>query len=232
MQKLLLFVDKVSTWVGQAFSWLIVGAHAADLLGGVLALRARPSARVGVRRHDHDVRHAVHDGRRVHAVQERPRARRRALRLLPAAAAGRARPRRSTSCSSFPAWSRSAWAGYSYAGESWAINEHSNITADGPPIYPFKTIIPIAGAFLLLQGIVEIVRCVDLPEAGRVAVARGGRRGSRRRQAEGDGARQGRGHRQARRVRRRAGRTGAQMRKEVWFGLSHHGRGRDHACSC
>jgi TRAP-type mannitol/chloroaromatic compound transport system permease small subunit len=52
------------------------------------------------------------------------------------------------------------WAGYRYAGESWAINEHSNITADGPPIYPFKTVIPIAGAVLLLQGIVEIVRCV------------------------------------------------------------------------
>ena len=52
------------------------------------------------------------------------------------------------------------WAGYRYAGESWAINEHSNITSDGPPIYPFKTIIPIAGAFLLLQGLVEIVRCV------------------------------------------------------------------------
>ena len=52
------------------------------------------------------------------------------------------------------------WAGYFYAGESWAINEHSNITADGPPIYPFKTVIPIAGAFLLVQGIVEIIRCV------------------------------------------------------------------------
>ncbi len=52
------------------------------------------------------------------------------------------------------------WAGYRYAGESWAINEHSNITADGPPIYPFKTVIPIAGAVLLLQGIVEIIRCV------------------------------------------------------------------------
>ena len=51
------------------------------------------------------------------------------------------------------------WAGYRYAGESWAINEHSNITAEGPPIYPFKTVIPIAGAVLLLQGIVEIVRC-------------------------------------------------------------------------
>jgi TRAP-type mannitol/chloroaromatic compound transport system permease small subunit len=52
------------------------------------------------------------------------------------------------------------WAGYRYAGESWAINEHSNITAEGPPIYPFKTVIPIAGVVLLLQGIVEIVRCI------------------------------------------------------------------------
>jgi TRAP-type mannitol/chloroaromatic compound transport system permease small subunit len=52
------------------------------------------------------------------------------------------------------------YAGYFYAAESWAINEHSNITAEGPPIYPFKTIIPVAGAILLVQGIVEIVRCV------------------------------------------------------------------------
>ena len=52
------------------------------------------------------------------------------------------------------------YAGYFYASESWAINEHSNVTAEGPPIYPFKTVIPIAGAFLLLQGIVEIIRCV------------------------------------------------------------------------
>jgi TRAP-type mannitol/chloroaromatic compound transport system permease small subunit len=51
------------------------------------------------------------------------------------------------------------YAGYFYAADSWAINEHSSITAEGPPIYPFKTVIPIAGAFLLLQGIVEIVRC-------------------------------------------------------------------------
>ena len=52
------------------------------------------------------------------------------------------------------------WAGYYYAGESWAIREGSNITADGPPYYPFKTVIPIAGAFLLVQGLVEIIRCV------------------------------------------------------------------------
>jgi TRAP-type mannitol/chloroaromatic compound transport system permease small subunit len=53
-----------------------------------------------------------------------------------------------------------AWAGYTFAGESWAINEHSSISADGPPIYPFKTILPIAGALLVLQGVVEILRCV------------------------------------------------------------------------
>jgi TRAP-type mannitol/chloroaromatic compound transport system permease small subunit len=59
------------------------------------------------------------------------------------------------------------YAGYYYAAESWAISEHSNVTAEGPPIYPFKTIIPIAGAFLLLQGIVEIIRCVICLRLGR-----------------------------------------------------------------
>ena len=53
-----------------------------------------------------------------------------------------------------------AWAGYNFAGDSWAINEHSNVTADGPPVYPFKMVLPLAGAFLLLQSVVEIVRCV------------------------------------------------------------------------
>jgi TRAP-type mannitol/chloroaromatic compound transport system permease small subunit len=52
------------------------------------------------------------------------------------------------------------YAGYFYAADSWRINETSNITYEGPPVYPFKTVIPLAGAFLLAQGIVEIIRCV------------------------------------------------------------------------
>jgi TRAP-type mannitol/chloroaromatic compound transport system permease small subunit len=52
------------------------------------------------------------------------------------------------------------YAGYFYAADSWRINEHSTITYEGPPIYPFKTVIPVAGAFVLMQGIVEIIRCV------------------------------------------------------------------------
>lgn len=59
------------------------------------------------------------------------------------------------------------WAGYFYAAESWAINEHSNITADGPPIYPFKALIPLAGLCLLLQSFVEIVYCIRCLRDGR-----------------------------------------------------------------
>ena len=60
----------------------------------------------------------------------------------------------------FPGVIALAYAGYFYAGESWAIKEISNITSDGPPIYPFKTIIPIAGGMLLIQGVVELLRCI------------------------------------------------------------------------
>ena len=60
-----------------------------------------------------------------------------------------------------------AWAGYTYAAESWAIKEHSSIMADGPPLYHFKTFIPIAGTLLLLQGLVEIVRCVICLKQGQ-----------------------------------------------------------------
>lgn len=52
------------------------------------------------------------------------------------------------------------YAGISFASESIAINEHTTQTANGPPIWPFKMIIPIAGGLLLLQGFVEIIRCI------------------------------------------------------------------------
>ena len=52
------------------------------------------------------------------------------------------------------------YAGYYFAELSWRIKEHSNITADGPPVYHFKTVIPIAGALVMIQGFAEIVRCI------------------------------------------------------------------------
>jgi TRAP-type mannitol/chloroaromatic compound transport system permease small subunit len=59
-----------------------------------------------------------------------------------------------------PGISALIWAGFNYSVDSWKILEHSGITAAGPPVYHFKMIIPLAGAFVLMQGIVEIIRCV------------------------------------------------------------------------
>ncbi|HXN16189.1 MAG TPA: TRAP transporter small permease subunit, partial [Usitatibacter sp.] len=52
------------------------------------------------------------------------------------------------------------YAGIDYAAISWRIAEHSNVSSDGPPVYPFKTVIPIAGVLVMIQGLAEIVRCV------------------------------------------------------------------------
>src|SRR5712664_4721169 len=52
------------------------------------------------------------------------------------------------------------YAGYDYAALSWRIGEHSTVTAEGPPVYHFKTVIPVAGALVMLQGLAEIVRCI------------------------------------------------------------------------
>jgi TRAP-type mannitol/chloroaromatic compound transport system permease small subunit len=51
------------------------------------------------------------------------------------------------------------WAGWSYAQESLAIREQT-FSATPLPLYPFKFVIPLAGATLLLQGFAEIARCV------------------------------------------------------------------------
>ena len=51
------------------------------------------------------------------------------------------------------------WAGWNYAHESMAIREQT-FSAEPLPLYPFKFIIPMAGAALLLQGVAEIARCV------------------------------------------------------------------------
>jgi hypothetical protein len=59
-----------------------------------------------------------------------------------------------------------AYAGFYYAADAWHINEHSNVTADGPPVYHFKAMIPLAGALLLLQGAAEIARCVICLKTG------------------------------------------------------------------
>jgi TRAP-type mannitol/chloroaromatic compound transport system permease small subunit len=52
------------------------------------------------------------------------------------------------------------YSGWIFAVESWRIDEHSTVTADGPSVWQFKFMIPLAGIFVMTQGIAEIVRCV------------------------------------------------------------------------
>jgi TRAP-type mannitol/chloroaromatic compound transport system permease small subunit len=58
------------------------------------------------------------------------------------------------------------FAGFNYAADSWRIAEHSTVTANGPPIYHFKSVIPIAGALVMLQGIAEIIRAIVCLKTG------------------------------------------------------------------
>jgi TRAP-type mannitol/chloroaromatic compound transport system permease small subunit len=51
------------------------------------------------------------------------------------------------------------WAGWTYFHDSLAIREQT-FNATPLPIYPFKFIIPLAGAIVMVQGLAEIVRCV------------------------------------------------------------------------
>jgi TRAP-type mannitol/chloroaromatic compound transport system permease small subunit len=60
----------------------------------------------------------------------------------------------------FPAMIAMVFAGADYASDSWRYGELSLMSRANIPIFPFKTIIPVAGALLFLQGIAESIRCV------------------------------------------------------------------------
>ena len=57
------------------------------------------------------------------------------------------------------------WAGWTYAADSLAIREQT-FNADPLPLYPFKAVIPLAGATVLVQGLAEILRCIECLRTG------------------------------------------------------------------
>ncbi len=60
----------------------------------------------------------------------------------------------------FPGIITLIYSGWDYAAQSWVMKERSLFSPNGPPIYHFKTIIPITGVLLLLQGVAEVLRCL------------------------------------------------------------------------
>ena len=57
------------------------------------------------------------------------------------------------------------WSGWTYFQDSVALNEQT-FNADPLPVYPFKFMIPFAGALVLMQGISEIIRCIVCLKTG------------------------------------------------------------------
>jgi TRAP-type mannitol/chloroaromatic compound transport system permease small subunit len=159
MQKVLLFVDRMSTWVGQAFSWLIV-ALTLHVSWEVFSRYALDAPRAWAFDAMIMLYGTLFMMAGAYTLSKGGHVRGDVLY-------GFFRPRTQATIDLvlyivffIPGVVALAWAGYTYAAESWAINEHSTITSEGPPIYPFKTVIPVAGVILLLQGVVEIVRCI------------------------------------------------------------------------
>lgn len=57
--------------------------------------------------------------------------------------------------------------GVDYAAHSWAIREVSSAGAWRPPLYPLKTLFPIAMLLLLLQGLAQFVRSLQVAKGGQ-----------------------------------------------------------------
>jgi len=165
MQKTLLRIDRISTWVGQAFSWLIVALtflmtyeifarrffdapHAwvfdAQLqLYGVLFMMAGAYTLAKSGHVRGDVLYGFFSPRVQAGID---------LTLYVAFF--------------IPGVLALTFAGTYYAADAWRIKEMSSVMVDGPPIYTFKSFIPLAGALMILQGTAEIARCVICLKTG------------------------------------------------------------------
>ena len=92
----------------------------------------RRADRLGVRRQLHALRHAVHDGRRLHARPQRPCARRFPLSQLVAAAGRRQLDLVLYFLFFFPGIIAFIYAGCGFAKMSWLMNEHSSRQPERP----------------------------------------------------------------------------------------------------
>ena len=56
--------------------------------------------------------------------------------------------------------------GAQWAGYSWSIQERSFTSGAAPPLYPLKTVIPIAGTLMAIQGLAEVIRAYQALRTG------------------------------------------------------------------
>ena len=158
MQKTLLAVDRFSTWIGKAFAWLAVALTfliTAEVFsryvlnrphGWVLDLQIMLYGALFMMAGAYTLSKNGHVRGDVLYGFFRPRTQATIDLVLYVTFF-------------LPGIVALTWAGWTYANEALAIRE-STFNADPLPLYPFKFVIPAASAGMLLQGVVEIVRCM------------------------------------------------------------------------
>lgn len=164
VQTLLHSADSISTWVGKAFSWLIVGL----MLLVVAEVFKRyalnmPTAWV------FDVSNMMYGtlfmmGGAYTLAQDG--------HVRGDFLYGSFKPRTQASIDLalyvlffVPGIAALTWSGWTYFQDSLAIHEQT-FNADPLPVYPFKFMIPLAGGLVLMQGVSEMIRCVVCIKTG------------------------------------------------------------------
>jgi TRAP-type mannitol/chloroaromatic compound transport system permease small subunit len=56
--------------------------------------------------------------------------------------------------------------GAQWAAYSWSIHERAFTSAAAPPLYPLKTVIPIAAGLMAIQGVAEVIRAFTAARTG------------------------------------------------------------------
>lgn len=69
----------------------------------------------------------------------------------------------------FPAMIAITYFGGIFALKSWKLLEAGGESMWQPPIYPFKTVLPVAAFLLTIQGVSEFIRCVAIVARSRDA---------------------------------------------------------------
>jgi TRAP-type mannitol/chloroaromatic compound transport system permease small subunit len=66
----------------------------------------------------------------------------------------------------FPGMIAFVYAGFAFAELSRRMNEHSSASPNGPIVWPFKWMIVFVGVMMVIQGAVEVVRCIMCIRSG------------------------------------------------------------------
>ena len=175
MNQLLFFIDRLSAWVGKAFAWCILILAFATTYEVFVryALRAPTSWAFDI---SYIMYGTLFMMGGAYALSRNAHVRGDFVyRLWP--------PRVQAAVEFvlyfiffFPGILALIFAGIDYAAESWSFlpygpegpfGEISINSPVGVPVFPLKTILPIAAFFLLLQGIAETIRCVQCLRTGK-----------------------------------------------------------------